>query len=322
MNLGDEDSQTQAAYAWLARMRASDADDHRAAFDAWRANPQHQAIYDRLMRQYEGAGVLSRSRLAGLRVAPPASGRPGRRALVVAIAATAIVAVGLAGWLGVKHGSLDSPGPASFTTAVGEIRTVALAHSQSLTLDTDTVVSRTQGGDRSALRLERGRARLASTAAPVRLDLGDLQVDVRGGSLDVARTPAGAVEVAALWGDVKVTARRAGAKLQTIRLQPGERLTLTSGVLQGPAPDSGRSRDWPRGLASFDEAPLSEVVALANRYGGPKIRLADPALGRLKVTGTFKVTQTEPLAQALAAAFHLTLVRAPNGEVVLSKATA
>lgn len=322
MNLGDEDSQTQAAYAWLARMQGSDADAHRAAFDAWRADPRHQALYDRLMRQYEGAGVLSRSRLAGLRVAPPASGRPERRALVVAIAAAAVVSVGLAGWLGLKHGRFGPSDPAGFTTAVGEIRTVALAHSQSLTLDTDTLVSRTQGGDGSALRLERGRARVASQDTPVRLDLGDLQVDVRGGSFDVTRTPAGGVEVAALWGDIKVTSRRAGAKLQTIRLQPGERLTLTSGVLQGPAPDPGRSRDWPRGLASFDEAPLSEVVALANRYGGPKIRLADPALGRLEVTGTFKVTQTEPLAQALAAAFHLTLARAPNGEVVLSKATA
>jgi transmembrane sensor len=63
--------------------------------------------------------------------------------------------------------------------------------------------------------------------------------------------------------------------------------------------------------------PLSDAIARANARGGPRLRLANEALGSLRVTGAFRAGENRSLAQTLAAAFGLELADAPDGAILL-----
>jgi transmembrane sensor len=78
--------------------------------------------------------------------------------------------------------------------------------------------------------------------------------------------------------------------------------------------------DWTRGMLQFDGTPLSEAVALANRYSDRHILLVG-GLGALRVTGAFRAGDTAGLAKALAAAFGLSLQQNADGNLLLSRTT-
>ena len=67
----------------------------------------------------------------------------------------------------------------------------------------------------------------------------------------------------------------------------------------------------------FDDTKLADAVAEANRNGGGQIRLADPSIGALRITGAFRAGDTDALAQSLEAAFNLLLERRPDGVLIL-----
>ena len=63
---------------------------------------------------------------------------------------------------------------------------------------------------------------------------------------------------------------------------------------------------------------LSEVIDQANRVNSNPIRLADPALGSLEVTGRFVVTDSASLARKLSAVFGLS-AHESGGAIILSR---
>jgi transmembrane sensor len=75
-------------------------------------------------------------------------------------------------------------------------------------------------------------------------------------------------------------------------------------------------------MLSFEDAPLDQVVAAANRYSAVQIVLADPTVVSLRFTGTFKATDTEQLANLLAAMFSLDLTRGNDRMFVLRSSPA
>jgi transmembrane sensor len=307
----DEELLRQEAAGWFARLRAPQAESDRAAFDAWRtADPARQRAYDRMVQRWEASAVLAGSRLPGLRLART----PARRAattpiLAGAIAAGLVAAVGAGAWWQ-AHAQTER-----YVTAVGEIRTFALADGRALTLDTDSLATRQRRGGQDIVRLQRGRARL-STTAPTLIDADGTSILAQGGQVDLTRGADRSLDVSAITAQVE-----SRGPDRAFRLRAGEHLVLASSQAGAPAPAPQRTRDWPSGLAVYDGAPLSQVLVEANRYGGPSLRLEDPALGALKVTGGFKITRTEPLARALAAAFGLNVGKAPGGDLVLARRT-
>jgi transmembrane sensor len=64
-------------------------------------------------------------------------------------------------------------------------------------------------------------------------------------------------------------------------------------------------------------APLSQVIAEANRGSAIPIRVADPAVGALKVSGRFRVDNPELTADRLAALFDLKIDRTRHDEILL-----
>lgn len=70
-------------------------------------------------------------------------------------------------------------------------------------------------------------------------------------------------------------------------------------------------------MLQFDNTPLTQAVAEANRHSRTRITLAAPSIGELKISGAFRAGDAGAFAESLAAAFSLHLERQPDGTLVL-----
>ncbi|MCA0359036.1 MAG: FecR domain-containing protein [Proteobacteria bacterium] len=308
----------QEAAQWFARMRGPGALTHRAAFDAWRADAANRRAYEAIERQFDEAGVLAQSRRPDVRrrtrrtrdLAPVYKITGALAACVIAAAVLSLVV-----WRG---GQAEM----RYATGLGQIRAVKLADGSSMVLDTDSAATAVTRGGRQVVRLDHGRARIVAAGA-LRIEADGAQLDGQGATLDLALAPQGGLAVTVLSGQPRLSGAAARLLPASAALPTGRE------VLFGPKlssvnirPASKVEAQWPSGLRTFDQTPLSAVAAIANRYNSRKIRLADPAVGALRVSGAFRVTGADELANGLAAAFGLTVLKAPNGDLILSRAAA
>jgi transmembrane sensor len=70
-------------------------------------------------------------------------------------------------------------------------------------------------------------------------------------------------------------------------------------------------------MLEFRNTPLVEAIAEANRYSARKIRIGNPAIARLRLTGTFRTGEALSLARSLAEAFSLRVDELPGGDMIL-----
>jgi transmembrane sensor len=311
-----------AAGKWLVRMRAGPSERDRRRFLAWYdSDPSNAEAYH---AQAEFWDAISEVGLTS----PIADQAPPRRHTSLppsryALAAAFLAAIGLASLLLVPNRTRpEAPPPREMmliATALGEIREVPLGDGARLILDSDSAVQAGSRPGSGRLELKRGRARIdaAPGRAPLRLLAGAAEIEADGGIFDV-RLESGTAIVTAIEGEVTVRSAPGAAPThlrarQSLVAVPGK-ATFRGG--------NGWSTQWPRGRLDFERAPLAEVIAEANRYGAPKLRLADAGLGRLKVTGVYRAGDTRGLAESLAEAFQLELVELPDGHLLLRPAAA
>lgn len=316
MNKPDE-ARDEAAAEWFARMRGPKALTHRAAFDAWRADPANRQAYEEIEQQFDGAGVLARSQLKSLRERSQPLDLTGVLKLAGALAACVVAALvlSLTLWRG-------SQAETRYATGVGQIRTVSLAGGSSMVLDTDSVVAASMLNGRQQVRLERGRARFVADSA-LHVEAAQAQLDGHSATFDLALAPQGGLTVTVLSGQPQLSGAAARLLSAKTTLQAGREVRFGPKLASVDIrPASNVEAKWPSGLRAFDQTPLSEVVAIANRYNDRKIRLADPAVGALRVSGAFRVTGALDLANGLAAAFGLVVTTAPSGDLILIRAAA
>lgn len=322
---GSNERLRQAAAAWFARLRGPDAERHRAGFEAWRkADPRHEATYQRLVRRWDEAAILSERPAR-----PPARGRlwpawgiPALGAAVLAMATLILISPRGAAWIG--DWSTMPGSPYRRDTEVGEIRTLRLPDGSALTLDTDTVVATRFSRSLRLVRLARGRVRVGATPDPARpfvvaTEAGSIRA--QGALFDIWRRSDHQIAVTPLRGAVDVTANPpAGEAPFVIRVRSGQALAFGRG-LAAPrlGPVAPNETLWPSGRLDFDETPLAEALAEANRYSRRQIILADPGLGALRVSGVFPAAAAQALARSLATAFDLQVATNPQGDYVLSR---
>ncbi len=313
-----EERLRREASLWFARMRGPGAEAHRDAFEAWRAIDANGQAYQRLVQRFEESAILGHSRLSDLRLTKGKSARGLGPAAKIGLALAACVIGSIAGAAYVWRG--DTPGT-RFSTGVGQIRTIALADGASMILDTDSIAAASTRHGRQVVQLERGRARFMAGGANLAVTAGQAEFTAKAATFDLALAPQDQLDVTVLSGNPRLGAR--DGKLQTAnapKLAPGQQLRLGPDLAARLVqPASTVEASWPSGLRRFDQASLAEVAAIANRYNTRKIRFADPGLGGLRVTGVFRVTGSESLAKALAAAFGLRLNSMAGGDIVLSR---
>ncbi|WP_278392552.1 FecR family protein [Sphingobium yanoikuyae] len=303
-----------AAGAWLVRRQAGAGAAVEQAFAAWlEADPRHRIAYAQVARDWRDSAQLADSAIGRTRklVRAPFLMRRSTHVGAVSLSLAALLGLGTVGI--VRHaGSFGFVAPAeaaTYQTAVGEIRSVRLADGSNLTLDTSTVVHVRFSRASRRLDLKQGRARFS-----VAKDDRPFTVAVPGGEI-VARHTLFDVSVVGpqplvslIEGEVALLSSSPDGKGSPQRLVGGEQAAL--GQAAAPRPLSIADARWVSGMLALEKTPLGNAVAAINRYNRTQVRLADPQLASLAVTGAFQARDPQQFARVVATMFGLTVDKA------------
>lgn len=297
------------AERWFVRLRTGGClPEERAAFDRWQRVPAHAAAYAQTQRLWDEIGglagdpVLERMAADALAATVPRrhGPRPGRWRMPMGLAAAAAgAAIAIAVLL---PGRETPPTPIVHATDAALRKTVALADGSEVVLDVDTeiIVRFTDGARDITLRQGQALFDVAHDAdRPFRVTSGGGQVVALGTRFEVDRTE-DRVEVTLLQGSVSVERSVTGER---VRLWPNEQaaFAVDGGPIATRAIDPEVASSWTRGRLLFRGTPLSELVAEVNRYADRPLRLADPTLGTIPVSGTFPIGDSRSVALGLQA---------------------
>jgi len=323
----------RTAEDWFVRLAQSDCTPaERAAFAHWRAaDPAHDAAFDAVERLWgEGLQVVRDPTLLDpeiLRVAERAwqDTQPAprlRRWWPLTAAAAAAVALAVL----LPRVWILPPAGTSYATAQGEQRTVQLADGSRVVLDTATEIVERYHRRERRVDLLRGRASFQvshlrdADRQPFVVRAGNGTVTALGTEFQVRRAGAGTV-VTLLEGSV-VVARAADteAAARTL-LRPGEQISLDrEGHPGARAPaDLKAARGWTEGKLFVNDWRLADLLMEMNAYSTTRIRLGDPALSDLRVSGVFRAGDQRSLLAVLQGAWALRADPAGPDEIVLTR---
>lgn len=277
----------------------------RAQFEAWLdEHPRHSGA---LLR---AQAVLHLATAA----APAAQETPPLRRWRLAAGALGLLAASLVAWLAID------PGAQTYATTQGELRRLALADGSALTLDAASKLRVDLDEDTRKVSLSQGRAlfRVAHNAArPFSVQAGDVTITDIGTVFSVS-TQGDTVHVLVSEGEVEV--RRGAVVL---------RLTAGQGVMLGKdgapvrmglaAPALERALAWTSGRIDLDGETLASALAEFNQHNRASIRLANPALGREKFYGAFRLDDPEGFARAAALGLNAPMHAEEGGWVIGAK---
>ena len=198
---------------------------------------------------------------------------------------------------------------AVYTTAVGEQRSIALEDGSVVELNTQSSVRTRFTAASRNVDLLRGEAifRVAKNPQrPFHVYSGNAEIIAVGTAFNVYAREAGTV-VTVIEGRVRVTSRNdasvAAAPLHNLELGRGEQAVIApkKPIVRVALTDPGKATAWTERRLIFDDMPLSAVTAeFARYYDARTIRIADPALANLHITGVFDASDPGSLVQFLA----------------------
>ena len=122
------------------------------------------------------------------------------------------------------------------------------------------------------------------------------------------------VAVSVLQGEVEVSTEQVEAR----RLSVGQQVLAQADQLSpvtAIAPQQASA--WQRGKLRFDGTPLRDVIVDLRRYRKAPIRLSDPALGSLRLSGEFDSTAVEALIDLLPVVLPVSISRSTDGSVTV-----
>lgn len=304
----------QAAVHFARRHGASLPE--RRERDIWlHADPAHAKAYDRLQKLWEQSNHLADDQeLQALKAADLAALRRGRwfrPQRFAAIAATLVLLVG-AGVLVSQR--MPSPPPLTFATALGERRTEMLDDGSQVVLNTDSAIEVRYSKGRRAIALMRGEAQFDvahDASRPFVVGIGDDTVTALGTRFQVRREPE-STSVTLLEGSVEVAR---GDERHV--MAPNERALLSARTgIAITSIDPELASSWLDGWLRFRGAPLAEVIAEANRYSELKLRLGDPRLADVELSGNFHAGDNASIGDAASMILPVR-VEQRGGEIVL-----
>lgn len=318
----------------MALLNGPHGEADRAAFERWyQSDPEHARAYDKAAAWFEVARKAERPRPA----TSGAAARPGFRARPVrfAVAAAAVCVVLLAFVL--LSARTTSPLPelkqqfATFSADGGGSRRIILADGSEVLLSPDSSLDVAIGRRERRLWLIRGEGRfsVAHEDRPFIVAADGTEVVARGTQF-VVRLGSGRTIVSLIEGRVDVAYAAAPGEAEqrrVTRLRPGQQLVVEAASHQSvpiaavtprqTATRQARTQAAQPPMLEFDNTRLGEAVELVNRHARIQIRLGDPSLAALRVTGAFRSGDAAGFAEAIAAAFTLEVERDGNGTLWL-----
>lgn len=300
----------KAASGWYARLcsGSSDASEQQAWQRWYDADAYHRQAWQQIEKLREQLGLLpgpiASSTLRGV--------DHGRRRLLGSLAL-----VGLAAPLGWFAWQSDARRYwlADYRSGVGERRQWQLSDGSELMLGTASAAQWHVDGQRRLLRLLSGEALIhcPGEARPLLVETRHGLVRSQGARFCVRSDEQGS-QVAVLEQHVEVAPLRHLQSMQT--LTAGHHLRFDAGQLGSPRTNDAATAAWTQGSLIALDQPLGEVIAELARYRHGVLRL-DPALGGLKVSGSFPLADTDRALAALEHNFPVRVVRRTDYWVTL-----
>lgn len=305
------------ALDWLARRTGTDwTDDDQDELDAWLDQSlAHKAAF---WRADHGWRRLDRIRSLGFGRSLVAHDRPWAKWWrPAALAASLLVAVTSAGILSLSYTGGDQAvreAQARFHTPLGERQKIVLVDGSSVELNTKTVV-RVEMRDRvRAVWLDSGEAYFEIAhreGEPFLVYSGSKKITVLGTKFSVRLDDDKRVTVNVLEGRVRVEDLTASSGSAMIMVAGDTAVAQeTSTLISRDSSERVKAAlAWRDGLLSFDQAPLSQVVAEFNRYSETQLIVTDTEAARIPIGGSFKVSNQEAFVRLLSDAYGLRVER-------------
>ncbi len=348
MTGGDETAADAAA--WLIRLEGQTTPQMWDDFQTWlETNKRHEATFIRLRTAWTQCdrfkllrpadGRVDRNLLAqfptvatdpsdpefdGAAAAETAQDRIDRRRWLMFVGATAAATagVGMLGWL-----SADRRRWTYFETEVGGNKRAVLADRSLVLLNTDSRLRVRLANSRRDSELIRGEALFTvahEKSRPFYVKAGRTLICAIGTAFSVRIHDDRSVEVLVASGRVAMGTTEPGSGsgspvLADSAPQAGtdESVFASAGSLvirQQPPGYVARKLAWTMGNISFDGETLTEAVSEFNRYNRRHLAIADPAIARMKVGGSFEATDPESFAATLEKHFGVRRMPAVRGD--------
>jgi transmembrane sensor len=315
------------AEAWFARRLVCNGED-AAEFERWLdANPAHRAAWERTCALWERMGTIvkddaladfadealqpenARHDVVPIATARPAR-KPVRRRAALTVAASLVIAAVIF--------SVASYRPQTYAadTNGGDVH---LPDGSVVRLDVDARLETDMSWWRRNVRLLQGRAVfdvVHSAWRPFVVDAGAGRITVLGTRFQVDRED-DELNVALVRGAVRIDSP--DHQLQ-VHLQPDEQASWSArtGHWTQSKVDAQALTSWTRGFQVFNATPLAQAVAEINRYSQRKMRLADPTLGTLELSGSFRLGDASGVANALPYVLPVR-VRSEGNDIIVSR---
>ena len=319
------------AAGWIARLRSdqvSAADQQ--AFALWLGEgAAHRDAFDQTESLWQDLGVvqhlpaelLASEQSASVELTDLTAGRfaPafGRRALA---AAAAIVVAVLLTW---QLLPATSPDGSVFRTAVGEQKIITLDDGSTVVLNTHTKLGVDFSASQRGVTLHRGEAYFSvvkDSKRPFVVAWDDITVTAVGTAFNIRRQPQQTL-ITVTEGEVTVVANHAQAETahsESVRARQQVVVGKKKGLSAVTDADGQRAIAWQRQQLVFDCTRLSDVVAELNRYSTLQIKIADPLLNSLQVSGVFRLDEPQATLRGLEASLSLEHVE-QDGLILLYK---
>jgi transmembrane sensor len=169
------------------------------------------------------------------------------------------------------------------------------------------------------VEVENVEVRAVGTAFSVELGPKEIEVLVTEGQVAVERpdlvamAPRGAGAVA----DAALTTFGAGNRI-VVEFTPSGPAAPARQVTTVSTAEIGELLAWRVPRLEFAGTPLAQALPMFNQHGRVKLSLADPALGRLQLSGVLRADDTESLLRLLDGEFGVT-AESRDGELVLRR---
>ncbi|MFD1216987.1 MULTISPECIES: FecR family protein [Microbulbifer] len=324
-----------------------------ADFDAWMAEPEHRASYQQLEEIDRSLAAIAAS-AEGARMRRAGEGvlnKPMQaltRALstllspvpAMAFACTLLLAVGVVYLSPLQQDQAQT----TYRTELAQSREITLQDGSQITLGADSEIATRFTDAERTVELVKGQAFFTVSkdrTRPFLVNTPTTQVRVVGTRFDVQRGDS--VKVTVEEGIVDVTRHVVNAVAsntqpdntrsnntssvsqdvpslspRAVRLTAGQQVRVNPrGVSAITSVDANEVASWRRGKFIYRDAPLSEVVADANRYRPGHIVLGAPELSSLRVTASYSRDQVQSLVAMLEETLPVRVYREPGNRVVL-----
>lgn len=334
----------EEAYDWHLRISEADVTaDERRAFEEWRnLSAAHEVAYQRAQGFVAALNELTlsdfdddlRQTLLSERIRSWWSGLLSResnwQAWVVPGSALTAIAVVILFFRSDPVSYLPeaaAPIVHTYTSAVGEIRTVTLDDGSVATIGAATTLQVTFKASQRQAQLDSGNVFFdvaPDAARPFLVRSGDLTIEVLGTSFDV-RNNGGMARVAVSEGTVEVRhplvfADREIGLVKSVELVAGQQIAISNRSLGNiSAIDPATVGAWRKDRLEYRRAPLSEVVSEVNRYSTTPISISSAVgqLGSLNVSGIFDAGQPDLILERLPKVLPITIDRSDPNRIVI-----